>query len=217
MDHDNVMIDLETFGKRAGCGIISIGAVMFDPITGKTGEEFYRVIGNESNGRFGLHHDSDTIKWWDKQSLSARDAFEASLRNDENQCISLNLALEDFNRFLAPYPDTLVWGNGADFDKPIIEAAYAACGMSPAWRPFNGRCHRTLKNLLPYVAVPKPSVPGNIAHHALDDARRQAEHAIALLQEHARLLVLSEKMIELAEQTEAQGGKANLTMSVERR
>ncbi len=194
----NVEIDLETFGNRAGCAIISIGAVMFDAITGVTGEEHYRIVSKDSNDMAGLRQDADTMKWWDAQSPSARDAFEASLRNDPTQCCSLGTALEDLTSFLAPYPGVLVWGNGANFDEPILTAAYAAMGMTPPWKFWNVRCHRTLKGMYPHVQAPKPKVPGHIAHHALDDARAQAEHAIALLQEHGRLIALASKSAESA-------------------
>ncbi len=47
---NDVMVDLETLGKRAGCVIASIGAVKFDPKTGfvDTDNSFYRVITVES-------------------------------------------------------------------------------------------------------------------------------------------------------------------------
>jgi exodeoxyribonuclease VIII len=83
-------------------------------------------------------------------------------------------------KYIIPDPkDFLVWGNGADFDLPILSAAYVAAGFGgPPWKPYNGRCYRTLKNLRP--DVPRPERRGT-AHNALDDAVFQAEHAIALL------------------------------------
>ena len=68
-------------------------------------------------------------------------------------------------------------GNGADFDLPILAAAYAAVGLSVPWKPYNGRCYRTLKNLAPVVKLARPGTH----HNALDDARTQAVHAIKLM------------------------------------
>src|SRR3982751_4177087 len=56
---DNVMIDLETLGRRAGCVVLSIGAVGFD---GKTlGAEFYTVLNVRNQLDHGLHQDDDTL------------------------------------------------------------------------------------------------------------------------------------------------------------
>ena len=41
---EHCMVDLETLGKRAGCPILSIGAVFFDPVEKQLGEEFYVVV-----------------------------------------------------------------------------------------------------------------------------------------------------------------------------
>ena len=40
--HQDVMVDLETWGTKPGCAIISIGAVSFGP--DGLGEEFYTAL-----------------------------------------------------------------------------------------------------------------------------------------------------------------------------
>jgi DNA polymerase III epsilon subunit-like protein len=42
----HVMLDLETMGKRAGCAIVSIGAVEFDINTGEIGRTFCELPNN---------------------------------------------------------------------------------------------------------------------------------------------------------------------------
>lgn len=71
----HLMLDLETMGKKPGAPIVSMGAVFFDPITGETGGEFYRVICLESSMYFGAKPDAGTILWWLKQSSEARSAI----------------------------------------------------------------------------------------------------------------------------------------------
>ena len=62
-----VMVDLKTVGRRAGCGILSIGAVAFDAATGQLGPEFYVVVKLDSRKKHSLHNDPETLTWWKKQ------------------------------------------------------------------------------------------------------------------------------------------------------
>lgn len=45
---NNLMIDLETMGKKPNAPIVSIGAVFFNPQSGELGPEFYAVVSLES-------------------------------------------------------------------------------------------------------------------------------------------------------------------------
>lgn len=60
---NDVMVDLETLGRRAGCVIVSIGAVKFDPKTGfvDVDNSFYKAITVESAMRYGLTVDPSTL------------------------------------------------------------------------------------------------------------------------------------------------------------
>lgn len=90
-----VMLDLETWGKRPGCDIRSIGACVFDPETGRVGAEpapggcnpFYIACDNPvvatrpgMDGdtpiyKYPLTRDPDTVQWWSEQSDEAQAAF----------------------------------------------------------------------------------------------------------------------------------------------
>lgn len=90
----------------------------------------------------------------------------------------LSLVGQGPEQFKAFVPDgALVWGNGADFDNPILATAYGALNQVQPWKPYNGHCYRTLKSL---VKGPKIERTGT-HHNAVDDARSQALHAIQLL------------------------------------
>ena len=171
----DVMIDLETLGTRAGCSILSIGACTFDQ-----SYLYHEKISRTSCQERGLLEDPETLAWWDKQNAEARTAaFSGQL--------TLEQALGRLNDFFAILPatnrDIYVWGNGADFDLPILEAAYQKVGMKKPWAPFNGRCFRTLKNL--YFDVKAPIFEG-MKHDALEDAKHQARHARLILSQHFR-------------------------------
>lgn len=179
----HVMIDLETMGTAPGSAIISIGAVKFIPETGEIGPEtFYRNISLTSCLLAGLTIDAGTLAWWRDQSS------EAKLALDDGGCTSLRAALAEFAQYLtsnAHGEDTgtpVVWCKGADFDFPLLAAAYRALDIPLPWKFWNARCARTLFNVcrdqFGYVL---PKVQGT-AHNALDDARHQAEQVAACLQ-----------------------------------
>lgn len=173
-----VMCDLETWGRRAGCSIMSIGAVRFseDGIGGANpGEQFHVIVSRESCKTAGLHEDPSTIEWWGKQKPEAQ---RTMVLTESEHAIDLKTALVQFGEFVNSVKGSKVWGNGADFDNAILYAAYAAVGLEVPWQFWDSRCYRTLKNMRPTVKADKR---GGIYHNALDDAIYQAGHAVYLL------------------------------------
>lgn len=181
----NVMVDLETRGFTPGCALLSIGAVGFDHHRGQLWDDgFYVAVkSNEKamdmeRSQCGLFEQQSTMDWWADQSEEARKVFT------DPKAVELPEALEMLNDYLRSLSgEPIVWGNGADFDNAILAAAYHAAEVKPGWKPYNGRCYRTLKNLFPNVRMPKRQ---GTHHNALDDARSQAMHAMELLQYHDR-------------------------------
>lgn len=166
----NVMLDLETLGTRPGCKVLSIGAVVFGPAG--LGATFYTEM--DMNAQPGLEADQDTLDWWAKQAPEARDR----LFSNTSVKPTLGQGTAEFSKWLnTAAPGALVWGNGADFDNPILAAAYAVQGLKQPWGTWNGRCYRTLKALRPDVKL----VRSGTHHNALDDARSQADHATRIL------------------------------------
>ncbi len=174
MNARHVMIDLETFGKRPGCPVLTLGAVEFGP--NGLGEEFYIGFDDAAQLAAGLFPDPETVAWWAERSPEARAAI------DNRDRTAPNLALQEFAgwlRVIGPLKDVRIWGNGANFDEPILTALYDKFGLEVPWAFWNSRCYRTLKNLRKDIRA-KPS---EIAHHALHDAAAQARHAIEILNE----------------------------------
>ncbi len=68
----HVMLDIETLGTRAGCKVLSIGAVIMTPQG--PGREFYTTVSRDSQNRYGLVEDRETVEWWARQSPQARAA-----------------------------------------------------------------------------------------------------------------------------------------------
>lgn len=181
MAQHQVMLDLETLGTRPGCAILAIGAVHFGTgpdFPAATRETFYTVINTQScTKRYGLKVCPKTEQWWRGQSDGARKVLE-----EARACkVGLREALVNFDAWLNSIGGNKnslrIWGNGADFDNPIITACYDVCDMEPPWQFWNNRCFRSLRNL-PGLPVRRKKVA---AHHALQDAVDQASEAVEIL------------------------------------
>jgi exodeoxyribonuclease VIII len=172
-DMVDVMLDLETLGTRAGCAILSIGAVAFDRHSGELGPEFYMVVNRKSCEAKGLVTDQGTLDWWKRQTPEARKVLEEA----ETAPNGLGGALTQFTGYLQKFGkrDLYVWGNGSDFDQPILSACYAAIGYPLPWLYYNNRCYRTVRALAGIKGEPPRH---GVAHNALDDAKTQAMQAI---------------------------------------
>lgn len=163
---NHVMLDLETMGTTPGCAIVSIGAVEFDPPTNALGGEFYRVVSLQSCVDLGLGADADTVMWWLKQSDAARKALSEAPSD-------LPEVLHAFRDWYPP--GAYCWGHGADFDAPILGAAYDAYKMARPW----GRKVLDTRTVL-WQADAKMGSHAQ-AHHALADAKYQAVRIMEVL------------------------------------
>lgn len=164
----HVMVDLETLGQGSNAVIIAIGAVQFDPDTGWIGEEFYDVVDPQTSVDAGMQIDVSTVMWWMRQGDDARKA----VTRDGSPLADVLTSLREWYPHEAP-----LWGNGAAFDNVILGNAYKALKIRAPWPYWGDRCYRTLKALQPDIQLARTGTH----HHALDDARSQAEHAIRLL------------------------------------
>lgn len=109
----DIMLDLETWGKKPGCDIRSIGACVFnpatgyvaDPTSGYNGEDypnlFYIATHNlwkpaglrlRGSRQYPLTRDPDTVQWWSEQSDEAQAAFANP--------VDLAVALRRFSNWL---------------------------------------------------------------------------------------------------------------------
>lgn len=170
------MLDLETLGTRPGSVILSIGAVRFDA-NGIKERPFYQVIDIESSLSYGLTIEGAALRWWLQKPPEAQEVLSAP-------GASLPRVLQNFSEWLrgvendAPWEGYL-WAKGPSFDCALLEAAYARIGWPIPWRFTHERCVRTIiaeNEWMPEV----PLGPGEVAHHALTDARRQAQLVVNL-------------------------------------
>ena len=188
------MLDLETRGNTPGCHILSIGLIAFDPLAADIDEVFaddgfYTVVSKESCHEALLHIDQSTMDWWGRQSTSAREVLAHSEGENAVPLHEALIAAVDYTAQHVPPRNALIWGNGADFDNPILTVAARMVRSQLPWVrgiespnlpwQWGNRCYRTIKNLGeifgPEWAAP-PVTRSGTYHNALDDAKTQALH-----------------------------------------
>lgn len=169
----HISIDLETLGTAHDACILSIGAVKFDPYTGKMGDTFYRVIDIEAAPGGGTLSAS-TVLWWMRQSQEARDAVFAK----DVERVTLAAALVDFSEWLGfnedlpegqEFPENTLWQRG-NKDLEWLESAYKGMGLKAPFGWWQWNDQRTLCRFVPSETPRK-----GVHHNALDDAKYQAE------------------------------------------
>ncbi len=172
---DHFMIDLETMGIRPTSAIISIGVVQFNATEQLS--SFYTAVSLKSSIEAGMTTDQSTIDWWAKQSAVARAAWDTP---DAPTLLSAMKGLQDYILYRSSVSSACPWGNGADFDIPIVNHAYFLLGADAPWKFYNHHCFRTLKNLFPGTQTPRHGTH----HNALDDAKSQVNQLHEILRLH---------------------------------
>jgi DNA polymerase III epsilon subunit-like protein len=173
------MLDIETMGTRPGAMIAAIGACTFGEARCIEQHRLDLTVSLAGQEARGLHADADTVLWWMAQSEEARAALTR-----QASALPLPEALAVLQHFLgmvAADRQLCLWCNGANFDAPLLEAAYRACGRPVPWRYS---AVRDLRTLLELAGVDPKAYRPAVAHRALDDALAQAaaaEEALRIL------------------------------------
>ncbi|AOR76539.1 3'-5' exonuclease [Novosphingobium resinovorum] len=181
----HIMFDLETWGVTPGSDIRSIGAVVFDPLAGTLGAEFY--VNVSGGARHGLIREPETVKFWDDQP---EDTVALLLESQ----VPMAIGLAQFAGWLEDHAgtDLGLWSHGPHFDEAILAAVYRAAGQTVPWGHRAPRDTRTI-----YEAAGWPSIPfQGVQHYALDDARHQAR---VVNESYRRLLAPRELLAESGE------------------
>lgn len=162
----HIMVDLETWGTTPGSDIRSIGAVVFDPITGTLGDMFYANV--HGGHTYGLQRDPDTEKWWSEQAVEAQQALMS-------EPVFLPTALQRFSAWWASQDvDDVVakfWANGPSFDEQILAACYRATSVDLPWHYRAPRDMRTICEAAGGVDLPFEGTEHNALHDAVHQAK----------------------------------------------
>lgn len=185
----NVMIDIETFGRRPRGLVVSIGAVLFDTLKEipptDAASDFHAVLSWEAalaESRF--EKNLETLDWWHEKQPTAYARLRERMKLSTLNMIQL---LEQFCNWVAPLCEggARVWGNSPSFD--LVQLENAAKEVEIRFPiPYGAENdYRTLTDLV-YGPTLKPRPPENIAHDALADARFQARVCAQALQQVER-------------------------------
>lgn len=186
------MVDIETLSTAVNAVILSVGAVEFDPITGKIEREFYREL------RLDMQHtrniSADTVHWWAKQ-LYENNATNILAKDNANKTPPHTVVFELAEFFKCgglygttqpeEYENIEVWACDPDFDLAILGDLYRELNLPVPWKYWNTRSVRTIRTLnkIAGIVVSKPTV----THNALEDCIRQVKEVTALLSTLHRL------------------------------
>ena len=179
-----MMVDIETLGKEADAVVVSIGACMFNPITGEISDrKFDRVIDIQDSLDHGLKVEGGALKWWMTGSAEARAAF---LNNDVP--VTLKEALNSLTKYAASFnhPDLIhVWANDPSFDTAKLQYNYHKAGLEYPFKHWNNTCVRTILRFYPKSLFKewKLNNPRKGYHQASADAEYQARYVSHILME----------------------------------
>lgn len=156
-----LMLDIETFGLTPGSQVRSLGAVLFDPSNGEAIDSFYCALDIDEQVAVGLTADQSTVEWWQKQSSDAQDAFDSPAPAHE--------ALLAFNDWYSSANKPTVWALGSYFDFVLLGEVYRRLGLQYPIHHRKQCCMRSIAQLTQLNWGRERT-----AHHALQDAARQA-------------------------------------------
>lgn len=172
----HLVLDIETMARGPEAVVMAVGYAILDMESGQgeVVQSGYCLLDVEDQLLRGRTLDSETLKWWDDQSLEARmivfpERFGAIGRE------TTRLPIEGFSIFLGTlwvsHECELVWGYGAAFDITIVESLLNTFGFAAPWSFRQQACLRTLSHSTDLSLRPKPEIP----HHPEHDAVAQAQ------------------------------------------
>ena len=174
----HVSIDLETLSTSPAAVILAIGAVAVCEESGNS-VSLYRVCSIDSQKDRQI--DPSTLAWWEKQPEEARKVLTEAESPDATPLKDVLHALTDWVGLLGRTHQVYAWGNGSSFDVAILEHAFKNISPFVPWDFRKVRDMRTLWDLCLRLGINPEVDRSGTHHHALDDARFQANIIIASL------------------------------------
>ena len=174
MKYTDLMIDIETAGRRPGCAIIQIAAVPFNINTGEVSKNTFKTSINlegQFKNKFG--YCPNTLGWWKKENK----ALFTKLSTSDVSYVEAGKAFQTYFNSLKDHKKIRTWGNSARFDMGIIEGWYIrAIGykFQAFWNTWKERDVRTLHNL--DTSIRKGVKFVGTKHDAIDDCKHQIKY-----------------------------------------
>mgnify|MGYP003436922593 FL=1 len=184
MSITHLLIDTETLGKKETAVVLSIGVVAFTfeiacPYITYVESGFYcKFDAAEQIMRYKRTVGDGVPEWWKTQPPEAR-----AVTRPSPQDVSMVQGLTDLatwvkDRTQYQFKKSYVWARGPAFDFPKVEDMYDQSGVTCPYNNWRQRDVRTYIDIMAGVDTgvyrPRRSMEGNISHHALHDAAKDA-------------------------------------------
>lgn len=177
----HIMVDIETLSTAVNASVLSIGAVEFDPMSGKIEREFYHEL--DLSDQTNRHIDVNTVQWWVKQCLVNTDNIEFLTKPDSHKD-NVAFALVKLGAFIAGnenhyferaegYEKIALWACDPDFDIAILADLYKEHNLPTPWKYSEPKSVRTARMLTQIAGMEIPVQEAD--HNALNDCIRQAK------------------------------------------
>lgn len=175
------MVDIETLSIAVNAAVLSIGAVEFDPFTGKILRTFYHEL--DLSDQENRHVDLNTVRWWFKQCKENPVNFGLIIKHNREKD-DVKSALHKLGEFInggveyamtrvEGYERVAVWACDPDFDIAILDNLYEDHNLPSPWRYSELRSVRTVRMLTQIAGMDIPVQEAD--HNALNDCIRQAK------------------------------------------
>jgi len=133
------MLDIEALGRNAGCAIIEIGAVAFDPESGRLGEGFHVLVAPDDR----FTQDPATLQWhWDHHTWPRDVVPDEDIWSIDTALVHFGAWLDGFGGNITSY-----WSWGSTYDFPILNTAFELTGPTAPWKYHQMLCARTVWKL----------------------------------------------------------------------
>lgn len=176
--------DIETFDTKETAKVASLSLVTVDLLKLEVTDHLYATI------RCDEQHDrtmsKSTIEFWRKQKEESPEAW-AELFDNPSKMISLEDALKQVQYYIEEKTPTgtiaQVMGNGSEFDNVVLTNCFEQFDMDVPWCFRGNQSLRTAVLLGQLIAGADPRRDVEFKgtrHHALHDARHEAECLIEI-------------------------------------
>lgn len=184
MKYTDLMIDIETLGRRPGCAIIQIAAVPFNINTGEVSKNTFKMsinLDHQLKSGKGFTYCKNTYKWWKGTNKSLFSQLSKS-KTTYNQ---VGQKFQEWFNSLEDDQNIRVWGNSNRFDIGIIEGWYLkAIGQkfNPFWNTWLERDVRTIASLDPTIKTKTKFI--GTKHDAINDCKHQIKYCREIVKKY---------------------------------
>lgn len=171
-DRYQIMLDIETLGKKPDALVLSVGAAVMDMATLTIVDRRYWLLDHKSQEERTI--DADTVLWWMQQGDAARAEFRRGDAVDPEELAG------DLHDLFRKYATSTPWANGTNFDLPILASLIRDYSVSPVPWGYRHQDMRSLATVMDSVLSWKDYTKQHnpTAHNALEDAVCQANYVL---------------------------------------